>query len=431
MQWPDGTSVVESARRPQRRFALVRENDLQLVPADDDATVRTGYRAFVQRIRELWSTDPGRLAHYVVTVSLGFFLLGEMAAIDAERPFWFLLLGLVGAAGLLLTRDAPFVAPIATALAVAATLLFEPDAMREANSPFLVVVLFLPWCIATYNERTRAVAGLVFMEAIGVWANVRFSEAPADYVWVAAFIAVAWATGFILSRRSAHARELQERALRLEREQLEAAERAVAGERQRIARELHDVIAHSVSVMTVQAGAVRRLLLPEQERERQALESVEATGREALTEMRRLVGLLREKGTMPEFAPQPGMGTIEALLDGVRAAGLPVELEVEGESRELPAGVDLAAYRVVQEALTNALKYAGPAHAWVAVHWRPDALELEIANDGRSDAAGNGSGHGLTGMRERVSLYGGAIESGPRDGGGYVVRARLPLEKIG
>ena len=226
---------------------------------------------------------------------------------------------------------------------------------------------------------------------------------------------------------SEHARELPARAERLEREHADAAERAVAEERQRIARELHDVIAHSVSVMTVQAGAVRRLLTPEQEKERQALESVEATGRDALTEMRRLVGLLREQGAMPEFSPQPGLGSIAALLDGVRSAGLPVELEVDGAPRELPPGVDLAAYRVVQEALTNALKYGGTAHAWVALHWRDDELELEVANDGRGDGDGSGGGHGLAGMRERVALYGGDLESGPRDGGGYVVRARLPV----
>jgi signal transduction histidine kinase len=130
---------------------------------------------------------------------------------------------------------------------------------------------------------------------------------------------------------------------------------------------------------------------------------------------------------MPEFSPQPGLGTIDALLDGVRAAGLPVDFEVEGAPHELPPGVDLAAYRVVQEALTNALKYAGPAHAWVAVSWGDDELELEISNDGRTDGDGSTGGLGLDGMRERVSLYGGEISSGPRDGGGYVVRARLPI----
>ena len=384
----------------------------------------------MQRIRELWATDRGRLAHYVVAVSLAVFLLVEVATVDSEHRVLLLLLALVAAVALPFTRAFPFAAPVVAALAIAATLVFEPDAMREANSPFFVVVLFLPWCLATYNERPRAIAGLVFMEAIGFWANAWFAEGAADFVWVAAFIAVSWSTGFILSRRTAYARELAERAERLELEQRAAADRAVTEERQRIARELHDVIAHSVSVMTVQAGAVRRLLRPEQEKERQALETVEATGREALTEMRRLVGLLREQGAMPEFSPQPGMGTIDSLLDGVRAAGLPVELDVDGTPQDLPPGVDLAAYRVVQEALTNALKYAGPAHAWVGVHWHDDELELEIANDGRGDGDGSGGGHGLAGMRERVSLYGGEIESGERDGGGYVVRARLPIEAV-
>ena len=224
------------------------------------------------------------------------------------------------------------------------------------------------------------------------------------------------------------AREAEDRAEQLAIEQEAAAERAVAEERQRIARELHDVIAHSVSVMTVQAGAVRRLLLPEQERERQALEIVESTGREALTEMRRLVGLLREQGTMPEFAPQPSLRTLDILIGTVREAGLEVELDVQGEERELPPGVDLSAYRLVQEALTNTLKYAGPAQAWVTLRWRDDELELEVANNGSSEAASNGTGHGLAGMRERVALCGGTLETGPRDGGGFVVRCHLPLE---
>lgn len=213
---------------------------------------------------------------------------------------------------------------------------------------------------------------------------------------------------------------------KLEAARTAAAERAVAEERARIARELHDVIAHSVSVMTVQAGAVRRLLHPEQERERIALEAIESTGREALTEMRRLVGLLRRQGATPEFSPQPSMRAVDVLVGTIHEAGLPVELAVEGEPTELAPGVDLAAYRVIQEALTNALKYAGPARAWVTVRWRDQELELEIANDGRSEVDGDGGGHGLVGLRERVALVGGSIDSGPRAGGGFVVTARLP-----
>jgi signal transduction histidine kinase len=222
--------------------------------------------------------------------------------------------------------------------------------------------------------------------------------------------------------------QFDELRARLQADREAAAKRAVAEERQRIARELHDVIAHSVSVMTVQAGAVRRLLHPDQQRERLALEAIEATGREALTEMRRLVGLLREQGATPEFVPPPSMRAIDVLVGTVREAGLPVELAVEGEPRELPPGVDLAAYRVIQESLTNALKYAGPAQAWVAVRWSERLLELEIANDGSSKVGGRRTGHGLEGLRERVAHVGGSIESGPREEGGFVVRAQLPIE---
>ena len=225
---------------------------------------------------------------------------------------------------------------------------------------------------------------------------------------------------------STQQRGRDELQVKLEAARTAAAQRAVAEERARIARELHDVIAHSVSVMTVQAGAVRRLLQPGQERERLALEAIESTGREALTEMRRLVGLLRRQGTVPDFSPQPSMRAVDVLVGTIREAGLPTELAVEGEPRELAPGVDLAAYRVIQEALTNALKYAGPARAWVTVRWREDEIEVEIANDGSSEAVGDGTGHGLIGLRERVALVGGTIDSGPRPGGGFVVTAHLP-----
>jgi signal transduction histidine kinase len=387
------------------------------------------------RVREMLANDRGRLAHYLVASSLAIFLFAEFATLkdiigDPVQNRWAVTaLAAVSGISLLFIRSYPFAAPIVSATALLATLfLMQAYIARETDAPFLVAILFIPWCLGTYNDTPKAVAGLFIAEAIGLIANLRFAEYIGDYFWIAAFIAVAWTTGFVLSRRAETAREMAERAQRLEQEHRYAAERAVDEERQRIARELHDVIAHSVSVMTVQAGAVRRLLRPDQEKERQALQTVESTGREALTEMRRLVGLLREQGAMPEFSPQPGMATIDSLLDGVRAAGLPVDLDVAGEPRELPPGVDLAADRVVQEALTNALKYAGPAHAWVAVSWGDAELALEIANDGRGDGDGDGGGHGLTGMRERVSLYGGEIESGPRTGGGYVVRARLPLE---
>ena len=376
-------------------------------------------------IRELWRTDRGRLVHYFVAVDLAVFLIVEMT-VNAPASGSQVALAVVAAIALLFTRDFPFVAPLVVGAAFAVLIPIDSDAVYDTNAPFLVI-LFMAWSLGTYNERTKAVLGLVAFEALGLWANYQFDGSVGDYFWISVFIGVAWTTGFVLSRRTEHLRQMAERARLAELEHRAAAERAVIEERQRIARELHDVIAHSLSVMTVQTGAVRRLLREDQLKEREALETVEATGRQALTEMRRLVGLLREKGAMPEFTPQPGMGTIDSLLDGVRAAGLPVDLEIDGAPRELPPGVDLAAYRVVQEALTNALTYAGPAHAWVGVRWGDGELELTIANDGRGDGAGTGGGQGLDGMRERVSLYGGEIASGPREGGGYVVHARLPI----
>ena len=378
-------------------------------------------------LRDLQSTDRGRFVHYLVALSIAVYLVVETATKDASSATM-IALSIVGAIALVASRDATFVAPLAVGASLAAMIAVDWETAYDMASPFLAL-LFMTWAVATYNERRRAVAGLVAFELLGLWANVKFAEetVAADFFFVALFIFVAWLTGYLLSRRAAQTRALAERARRLEQESAAAAEQAVVEERQRIARELHDVIAHSVSVMTVQAGAVRRLLRPDQEKERDALQAVEATGREALTEMRRLVGMLREQGTMPEFSPQPGMGTLDSLLDGVRAAGLPVELAVEGEPHELAPGVDLAAYRVVQEALTNALKHAGPAHAWVDVSWGSDELALKISNDGRGDGDGTGGGQGLDGMRERVSLYGGEIASGTREGGGYFVAAWLPL----
>jgi signal transduction histidine kinase len=214
---------------------------------------------------------------------------------------------------------------------------------------------------------------------------------------------------------------------KLEAARTAAAERAVAEERQRIARELHDVIAHSVSVMTVQAGAVRRLLHPDQERERLALEAIEATGREALTEMRRLVGLLREQGAIAEFTPQPSMRAVDVLVGTIREAGLPVELAVEGEPGELAPGVDLAAYRVIQEALTNALKHSGAASTEVTVRFAANGVQLDIVDAGISSPQEPTGGHGLAGMRERVAHHGGRLRAGPGVGGsGFAVSAFLP-----
>jgi signal transduction histidine kinase len=239
--------------------------------------------------------------------------------------------------------------------------------------------------------------------------------------------AVAWLVGRDFRRRRSELTLLRERATQLEREREEKARAAVAEERGRIARELHDVVAHSVSVMVVQAQAGPRLL-GDAEQARGVFRSIEASGREALVELRRLLGILRTGDEQLSIGPQPGLGSLRSLVEQVREAGLPVELRIEGEQAPLPPGIDLSAYRIVQEALTNTLKHAGRAQATIVVRYEQAALELEISDNGTSTPAGmNGSGHGLIGMRERAALYGGALEAGARDGGGYYVRARLPF----
>jgi signal transduction histidine kinase len=179
--------------------------------------------------------------------------------------------------------------------------------------------------------------------------------------------------------------------------------------------------------MTVQAGAVRRVLKPDQEREREALEIVEQTGREALAEMRRLVGVLRRPEEAPALAPQPSLEHLDRLVSKARESGLPVELRIEGEPAQLPPGLDLTAYRLVQEGLTNALKHARASNANVLVRYGDGEVEISVTDDGSGDGGGDSGGHGLVGMRERVSVYGGELESGPLPEGGYRLRARLPL----
>jgi signal transduction histidine kinase len=259
-----------------------------------------------------------------------------------------------------------------------------------------------------------------------------------EYLTNLALLVGVWWLGRGLRLRRAYLAELEDRAQRLERVRETDARTARVEERARIARELHDVVAHHVSVMTVQAGAARRILDRDPDSAREAMSTIEGLGRTALSEMRRIVGVLRTdrdpEHTGRELAPQPGLHDIGGLIDRVRETGLMVQLWIEGEPRTLSPGVDLAVYRLVQEALTNTLKHAGPqARAWVRIHYAGQGVNVEIEDDGRGAAAGlpgNGdsAGHGLVGMHERVALYGGELRIGPRSGGGFEVRARFPLD---
>jgi signal transduction histidine kinase len=311
---------------------------------------------------------------------------------------------------------------------------FDPSFQNPAGQIPFVSFLALIWCfysVAAYSGMRRAVlagaiAGVVILPAFLL--TLRAGVNPGRIIPAWLFCASLWFIGRTVHQRQVQAARLQDLALQLELEREENAQSAVAEERTRIAREMHDVVAHSVSVMVVQSQAAQRLLEGEQRAARQALGSIETTGRQALTEMRRLLGTLRRTDAELTLAPQPSLRRLEDLIEHVREAGLPVELHVQGKAASLPPGVDLSAYRIVQEALTNTLKHAGASHAKVVVHYRDDELELEVTDDGSGNGNGGGSGQGMIGMRERVALYGGILESGKKVGGGYVVQARLPFD---
>ena len=318
---------------------------------------------------------------------------------------------------------------IVVASVVSAFALSDEDRGGEAGFFVFWGLVLVAYSVAAHAERRRALLGGA------IAATPIFAEGTADLVrggdvsdvlggWVV--IAVAWGFGRWMRLRRWQTETLHDRAVRLERERDEQARLAVAEERARIARELHDVVAHAVSVMVVQAQAAQRVLEGAQPSVRESLTAVETTGRQALVEMRRLLGMLRKEDRELALAPRPSLAHIDSLVSQVREAGLPVDLQIEGEPRPLSAGVDVSAYRIVQEALTNALKHAGPAQAHVVLRYRPDALEIEISDDGRGPADASADGHGLVGMRERAALVGGVVESGPANGRGYSVRALLP-----
>jgi signal transduction histidine kinase len=286
------------------------------------------------------------------------------------------------------------------------------------------------YAIAVWTDTPRFVAGIGVLVAanaidyIGGGAGDGIQDVGV-FTWIP--ITAMLLVRFAVRGRQLRAEALAARAELLEREQAARASEAVAEERARIARELHDLVAHNVSVMVIQAGAERHSLPDDQKATRDTLASIEQSGRQALAEARRLLGMLRPDGEREALEPQPGVGEIGVLVEQVQRAGLEVGFQVEGEPVALPAGLDLCVYRVVQEGLTNALKHAGRAHAEVRLHYAPRALDVEIADDGAGGATnGDGAGHGLIGMRERVALYGGTLDAGRRPRGGFRVHARLP-----
>jgi signal transduction histidine kinase len=291
-----------------------------------------------------------------------------------------------------------------------------------------VVGLANAFLLGNLRNAWQAAVGLVFVVCSLVLIVYQIpAHTTSELVFLPIDFAVAWVAGFALRERTEKAEAAEIRATQAERERESAARVAVAEERARIARELHDIVAHAVSVMVLQVGAVRHKLTDAHTEDRDALRDVERAGRTALAEMRRLLAAMRPDGDEAELLPQPGLDGLDSLLDQIGRAGLPVELHVDGEPVPLPRGVDLSAYRIVQEGLTNALKHARASHADVTFHYGPDELEIEVRDNGRGTATSDGLGHGLVGVRERVKIYGGEMSAGTATGGGFILNTRLPL----
>jgi signal transduction histidine kinase len=325
-------------------------------------------------------------------------------------------------------RRFPFAAPAAYWL-LAAAISFGDGLLLAFIGSLGVVGLASAFLLGNLRDPLKAGAGLIIVLAgiVIVVYNIPGTQSASDLVFIPLRFVVAWVAGWALRERAERAEAAEERAVRAEREREAAARVAVAEERARIARELHDIVAHAVSVMVLQVGAVRHKLPDALAEDRDALRGVERAGRTALTEMRRLLAAMRRDGDEAELLPQPGLDGLDSLLDEVGRAGLPVELHVDGEPVPLPRGIDLSAYRIVQEGLTNALKHARASDAGVTVRYRPDQLEIEVRDNGQGSATSDGLGHGLVGVRERVKIYGGEMTAGRATGGGFVLSTRLPL----
>jgi signal transduction histidine kinase len=325
-------------------------------------------------------------------------------------------------------RRFPFAAPAAYWV-LAAALTFVDGLLIAFIGSLGVVGLATAFLLGNLRNGIKAGVGLLIVLAsiVIVVYNIPGAQTVGDLVFIPLRFVVAWVAGYALRERAEQAEAAEERATQAEREREAAARVAVAEERSRIARELHDIVAHAVSVMVLQVGAVRHKLPDAVADDRDALRSVERAGRTALTDMRRLLGAMRRDGDGLELTPQPGLDGLDSLLDEIGRAGLPVELHVAGERVPLPRGIDLSAYRIVQEGLTNALKHARASNADVTLRYAPDELQIEVRDDGAGGAKSDGPGYGLVGVRERVKIYGGEMSVGTATGGGFILSTRLPI----
>src|SRR4051812_13340846 len=380
-----------------------------LLPEEEDPRRATQYGRIV---RHRWIDLLIVLAAVAAALQIAF-------ASDAEgAPDLPVGVAIVAAAAielpLLARRRLPFAAPAGVWM-LAAALSFADGRLVPFTVSASVVGLAASFQLGILRSARQSRAGLAIV--LGASAVVEYDDpthTPGNLVFVPLLFGIAWVAGYALRERSEQAEAAEVRAAL-----------AAAEERARIGRELHDIVAHAVSVMVLQVGAIRHRLAESPERD--ALQGVEETGRMALAEMRRLLGAMRRGEEDLELAPQPGLNRLEALVEEVDRAGLPVRLRVDGEPVPLPHALDLSAYRIVQEGLTNALKHAHARQADVLVRYAPGELCIEVRDDGAGDRRNGDAGHGLIGVGERVKVYGGEMTAGGADGGGFVLRTRLPL----
>jgi signal transduction histidine kinase len=387
--------------------------------------VSSRYERFVAWFRTLnpWVLDAALGTLFTITGLVSLFGGGEPKIDYRDADALGAALSLAASLPFFVRRRAPFATALISTAAVTVMLLLDYQSNTQTQ-----MVLVSAYTLASHAEGMRRVVGFTFLEVcVGIVAAVgTVGASTSEIILAGAFYAAAYSFGSAMRNRRLYLEQVEERAAILEREHEEASKRALADERLRIAQELHDVVAHSMGVIAVQAGVGSHVIDTDPAEAKKSLDAISTTSRTALGEIRRLLGVLRadEDGG---YEPAPGLADLDRLFADVRGAGVTVDVRVDGERHELPPGVDLTAYRIVQEALTNVLKHAGPAAVTVTVGYEPDMVRLEVVDDGRGvNGRSPGGGHGLVGMRERVAVYGGTLETGPRTGGGFRVAACLP-----
>jgi signal transduction histidine kinase len=348
---------------------------------------------------------------------------------DAPRTtLWFTVPALaVMVVPLFARRRFPFASPLVFWL-IAAAVTFVDGRLVAFTTSTIVLGMAVAFLLGHLHNGARARIGLVIVLVAEVIIVHNIPGHPASQlVFIPILFGICWVAGFALRERAEEAAAALHRASEAERDREVATQIAVSEERARIARELHDIVAHAVSVMVLQVGAVRHKLRDTRGEDREVLMGVEQTGRAALAEMRRLLAMMRRDSDDVELMPQPGLDGLDSLVTRIERTGLPVRVRIDGEPFPLPRGIDLSAYRIVQEGLTNTVKHAAASHAEVTVRYAPDEIRIDVCDDGQGADSSDGLGHGLIGVRERVNLYGGEMSAGTLNGRGFVLSTRLPV----